>query len=472
MAVLTSAGLTRPPLPPQAPEPPTARPVSHRDAVAVAAAFAADYLSWDERDPMRRATALLAYWPPGTNPAALAFHGWEHASGRQDVDLAIPGAWVADPDGGVTVSVRVRVRTSRRRDPARLTASALGGPDEQGGPGEHPVDTRWRHIAVRLVRAADRWLVAPVNPFFDPAATSLVSAAAPGATAGGTLPWAQLPPTATDPTGSPAGSPPAEAGPHPASTHRRRISLLGWVALVQAAAIVAVLLAVAGVIDPAAFAPSPAIAFDAAVVLASGLQVWWMRGYLVAVRKGFLAPSPVTWGVRVLTAATALVGALLGSAGFAAVVVAGGGVVVAGLVLLLSWLPKLQGRAPAAAAAPPGRRGETVLDWLCLIAALGLWIATLVVPVLDPLVAVLATIVVSLVSTVPSVPRIWAGRDSAHPYYGLALLGLVGAVGPLLAGETAPIEWIYSGWLLALSVAMIALAHLGGSVRARPLARP
>lgn len=76
------------------------------EAAALAAAFALDYLSWDEDDPDRRGRVLAEYLPePGPDPARLGWSG----RGRQRAELAIPGVVRPDGEGRVLVDVRVRV---------------------------------------------------------------------------------------------------------------------------------------------------------------------------------------------------------------------------------------------------------------------------------------------------------------------------------------------------------------------------
>lgn len=88
------------------------------DAVAFAGAFAADYLSWDEDDPMRRGEALATYWPgPGPAVAAdLALRGWD-GRGRQVVDLILGGGCTMSQTGVATVRVRARIAVMGRCEP-------------------------------------------------------------------------------------------------------------------------------------------------------------------------------------------------------------------------------------------------------------------------------------------------------------------------------------------------------------------
>ncbi|MCW0213053.1 MAG: hypothetical protein OJJ54_06825, partial [Pseudonocardia sp.] len=94
------AGRTAPPPPEPAPHP--------AEAAALAAAFASDYLSWDEEDPARRAQVLADYLHR-SGPANL---GWD-GSGRQRADFALPGLVRPDGEGRLLVDVRVRVTPYR-----------------------------------------------------------------------------------------------------------------------------------------------------------------------------------------------------------------------------------------------------------------------------------------------------------------------------------------------------------------------
>jgi hypothetical protein len=78
-------------------------PISLGEASGFAARFAADYLSWDEEEPERRAAALSQYL---ADPHAAVL-GWS-GSGRQRADLVIPGRTVRY-QGAVVVEITARV---------------------------------------------------------------------------------------------------------------------------------------------------------------------------------------------------------------------------------------------------------------------------------------------------------------------------------------------------------------------------
>ena len=73
-------------------------------AAAFAGAFAADYLSWDEFDPLSRAAALTAYIDSAADP----LWGWS-GRGCQRADLVLIGGAEFAPAGYYVVDVRVRV---------------------------------------------------------------------------------------------------------------------------------------------------------------------------------------------------------------------------------------------------------------------------------------------------------------------------------------------------------------------------
>jgi hypothetical protein len=104
------------------------------DAVAFAGAFAADYLSWDEDDPIRRGEALATYWPgPGPAVAAdLAWRGWD-GRGRQVVNLILGGGCTMSQTGMATVHVRARIAVMGRRAPL----GAAPHPTTNGAPRVH-----------------------------------------------------------------------------------------------------------------------------------------------------------------------------------------------------------------------------------------------------------------------------------------------------------------------------------------------
>jgi hypothetical protein len=83
---------------------PTAPDAIRDSAAAFAGAFAADYLSWDELDPLHRAAALTSY----IDGVAEPLWGWS-GRGRQHADLVLIGGAELTPDGYYVVDIRVRV---------------------------------------------------------------------------------------------------------------------------------------------------------------------------------------------------------------------------------------------------------------------------------------------------------------------------------------------------------------------------
>lgn len=123
--------------------------VDPAEASALAGAFAADLLSWDEDDVARRGRVLAAYLPTA---AADGLLGWT-GTGRQRADLVLPGRVRTDGDRAV-VDVRVRVVPYRRVD-ARGTAAPEPEPDGPiGAPAGAPAPAArgWRGLAARWVR--------------------------------------------------------------------------------------------------------------------------------------------------------------------------------------------------------------------------------------------------------------------------------------------------------------------------------
>ncbi|WP_337832642.1 hypothetical protein [Pseudonocardia sp. TMWB2A] len=123
--------------------------VDPAEASALAGAFAADLLSWDEDDVARRGRVLAAYLPA---TAADGLLGWT-GTGRQRADLVLPGRVRTDGDRAV-VDVRVRVVPYRRVD-ARGTAAPEPEPDDPiGAPAGAPAPAArgWRGLAARWVR--------------------------------------------------------------------------------------------------------------------------------------------------------------------------------------------------------------------------------------------------------------------------------------------------------------------------------
>ncbi len=162
-----------------APSPPP--PPDHAEAAALAGAFAADYLSWDEDDPSRRGRALADHLGAAVpDPAHLAWDG----RGRQRAEFALPGLVRPDGDGRVLVDVRVRVTPYRSvgdRRAERLLDAAEPEQDVPGVPAAAPAPTGrgwrglasyWIRLSVPVVRDGDRLVV-------DPGEEEAAAAAAP-----------------------------------------------------------------------------------------------------------------------------------------------------------------------------------------------------------------------------------------------------------------------------------------------------
>ncbi|WP_214401189.1 hypothetical protein [Pseudonocardia lacus] len=136
--------------------PGSAGPAPHPDraeATALAGAFAADYLSWDEDDPARRGRVLATYLPAtGTDPARLGWSG----RGRQRAEFVLPGRVRPDGEGRVLVDVRVRVTPYRPVGPERPAGAAErdAAGDVGGIPAAAPAPTApgWRSMASCWVR--------------------------------------------------------------------------------------------------------------------------------------------------------------------------------------------------------------------------------------------------------------------------------------------------------------------------------
>ncbi len=138
----------------------------------MAAAFATDYLSWDEADPHRRGRVIAHYLAQGglgndsdagADPARLGWSG----RGRQRADFALSGAVRSDGDGRVTVDVRVRVT------PYLAVGAVAAGPpqdesDVAGVPAAAPAPTArgwkslgsyWVRLSVPIARERGRLVV-------------------------------------------------------------------------------------------------------------------------------------------------------------------------------------------------------------------------------------------------------------------------------------------------------------------------
>jgi hypothetical protein len=140
------------------------------EAAALAAAFAADYLSWDENDPGRRGRALADHLAaPVGDPTLL---GWD-GRGRQRADFALPGLVRPDGDDRVLVDVRVRVTPYRAVGTSDDRTADVGGPAEPepdvlGVPAAAPAPTGrgwrgcasfWVRLSVPVVREDGRLVV-------------------------------------------------------------------------------------------------------------------------------------------------------------------------------------------------------------------------------------------------------------------------------------------------------------------------
>ncbi|MEU6700290.1 hypothetical protein [Pseudonocardia sp. NPDC046786] len=154
------------PVPPPATTPDDADhtdPVDPAAAAALAGAFAADLLSWDENDPDRRGRALGAHL---SSPVGAALLGWT-GTGRQRADLVLPGR-IRREGGRVLVEVRVRVVPYRRVDartpgaPEPEPERPLGEPAAAPAPsarGWRGLAARWVRIEVTVARDGDRLVV-------------------------------------------------------------------------------------------------------------------------------------------------------------------------------------------------------------------------------------------------------------------------------------------------------------------------
>ncbi|MBO0849282.1 MAG: hypothetical protein J2P20_07465 [Pseudonocardia sp.] len=127
------------------------------EAAALAGAFAADYLSWDEQAPERRGQVLAQYLPSDVvgNAALLGWSG----KGRQRAEFALPGAVRPDGAGRVVVDVRVRV-TPYRAVGQPSEPAPVGDLEVAGVPAVAPAPTArgWKSLDSYWVR-----LTVPVN---------------------------------------------------------------------------------------------------------------------------------------------------------------------------------------------------------------------------------------------------------------------------------------------------------------------
>jgi hypothetical protein len=151
---------------PEPPRPVAAPPPDPLEAAALAGAFAADYLSWDEADPARRGRALADHLAAtAADPTLL---GWD-GRGRQRAEFALPGQVLPDGDDRVLVDVRVRVTPYRAVGERELDGPVLEPePQVPGVPAAAPAPSGrgwrgcasyWVRLSVPVVRADDRLAV-------------------------------------------------------------------------------------------------------------------------------------------------------------------------------------------------------------------------------------------------------------------------------------------------------------------------
>ena len=171
-----------------------------QEAAALAGAFAADYLSWDEADPARRGRALAEHLatPIDGGPVDPTLLGWD-GRGRQRADFALPGLVRADGDDRVLVDVRVRVTPYRAvggdaadrvaDHPADHAADHADEPDVPGVPAAAPAPTgrgwrggaaSWVRLSVPVVREGDRLVVDADDEASDHPARERAPGRAPG----------------------------------------------------------------------------------------------------------------------------------------------------------------------------------------------------------------------------------------------------------------------------------------------------
>ena len=159
-------------------------PINPMEAAALAGAFAADYLSWDEASPNRRGQVLMQYLPSDVvgSATSAALLGWS-GKGRQRAEFSLPGAVHPDGDGRVVVDVRVRVTPYRAVGQAGDPAPA-GDLEVAGVPAVAPaptargwksLDSYWVRMTVPIIRDRGRLVVdtwdEQLNEDDDPAAS-------------------------------------------------------------------------------------------------------------------------------------------------------------------------------------------------------------------------------------------------------------------------------------------------------------
>jgi hypothetical protein len=133
--------------------------VGELEAAAFAGRFVAEFLSWDEDDPARRAEVLR---PLLRDPSGATL-GWS-GTGRQRVETVLPGRTLRTSCGGLIVEVTARVRAFRRTGAppdatsaaadARITHPRTAGsccpPDSS--PDWVPAEATWTRVAPPVVR--------------------------------------------------------------------------------------------------------------------------------------------------------------------------------------------------------------------------------------------------------------------------------------------------------------------------------
>jgi hypothetical protein len=138
-------------------------PISDLEATAFAGRFAADFQSFDEDEPSRRAEVLRLLF---ADPRASTW-GWS-GEGRQRADAPLPGRIFRTSDTVVFVEVLVRATTYARTrpQPAPVDAPDPGGVEPVGfvAPSSAPpesdlrwiaTETNWLRMTVPVTRSAD-----------------------------------------------------------------------------------------------------------------------------------------------------------------------------------------------------------------------------------------------------------------------------------------------------------------------------
>jgi hypothetical protein len=145
-------------------------PISVAEASAFAARFAADYSSWDEDDPTRRAEVLRGYL---ADPRTATL-GWS-GSGRQRAEAGLPGRTLWTSENTIVVEVTQRVTAYQRygdrpepvepRGRMELPANAVG-PSCAPAPDDDDwlaVGSYWEQLAVPVSRDRSGRLVIDIG---------------------------------------------------------------------------------------------------------------------------------------------------------------------------------------------------------------------------------------------------------------------------------------------------------------------